>query len=111
MAYDQELAHRVRAAIGAHPALTEKAMFGGLGFMAYGSMAVAVSGQGGLMVRVDPADTPALLDDASVTRMQMRGRSMDGWLRVSAEAVTDDAALMTWVQRGLARAAALGPKG
>ncbi len=110
MAYDEELAHRVRAAIGIHPALREKAMFGGLGFMAHGNMAVAVSGQGGLMVRVDPADAERLVDGAAVTRMEMGGRAMDGWLRVTTESVDDDAALQQWVDRGLTRAAALPPK-
>jgi hypothetical protein len=108
MAYDEELAHRVRAVLGAEPALTEKRMFGGLGFMVEGHMAVAASGQGGLMVRVDPATSEALVDGVLVERVVMRGRAMDGWLRVASEAVDADGALRQWVARGVAAARAAG---
>lgn len=107
MAYDEELAHRVRAALGPEPGLTEKRMFGGLGFMVDGHMAVAASGQGGLMVRVDPAASEELVDHVHVERVVMRGREMDGWLRVATEAVDADAALQDWVARGVAAARAL----
>jgi len=108
MAYDEELADRLRAALGDQPALTEKRMFGGLGFMVEGHMAVAASGQGGLMVRVEPATSDELVDGVLVERVVMRGRAMDGWLRVATEAVGDEEALRSWVARGVAAARALG---
>ena len=107
MAYDEELADRVRAVLGTEPGLTEKRMFGGLGFMVDGHMAVAASGQGGLMVRVDPAASDELVDHVHVERVVMRDREMDGWLRVATEAVDADAPLQDWVARGVAAARAL----
>ena len=74
-------------------------------------MAVAASGKGGLMARVDPADTDALLPEPGVEPFEMRGRPVDGWLRVAPEGVASDAELATWVQRGLAYARSLPPKG
>ncbi|WP_448614732.1 TfoX/Sxy family protein [Modestobacter sp. URMC 112] len=100
MAYDRELADRLRAALSTEPAVTEKAMFGGLAFMVDGAMAVAVSGQGGLMVRCDPRQTDELVAADGVARMVMRGRELDGWLRVAAEAVDDEEALRRWVAIG-----------
>ena len=85
-------------------------MFGGLAFLVHGHMAVAASGQGGLMVRVDPADTATLVDDDTVTRMEMRGRQMDGWLRVTTDAVATDEALAAWADRGVAYVRTLPPK-
>ncbi|WP_141787325.1 TfoX/Sxy family protein [Oryzihumus leptocrescens] len=110
MAYDEDLANRIREAVQDEPGIREKRMFGGLGFLAGGNLAVSASGQGGLMVRVDPADTEALVDDRVVHRMVMRGRAMDGWLRVDLEAVDTDDQLRHWVQRGLAYARSLPPK-
>ena len=107
MAYDEELADRLREALGAEPGLSEKRMFGGLAFLVEGHMAVAASGQGGLMVRVDPATSEELVDGVLVERVVMRGREMDGWLRVASAAV-DDEALREWVVRGVAAARALG---
>ncbi|TQJ51371.1 TfoX/Sxy family protein [Phycicoccus sp. SLBN-51] len=108
MAYDEELADRLREALGAEPGLSEKRMFGGLAFLVEGHMAVAASGQGGLMVRVDPATSEELVDGVLVERVVMRGREMDGWLRVASAAVDDDEALREWVVRGVAAARALG---
>jgi TfoX N-terminal domain len=85
-------------------------MFGGLAFLINGNMAVSASGQGGLLLHVDPADSPALLSEPDVERMVMRGRAMDGWLRVAADAVADDDALRTWVDRGVSYARSLPPK-
>ena len=110
MAYEKELADRVRAALAGEEGLDEKQMFGGLAFLVHGHMAVAASGQGGLMVRVDPAGTPSLVDDDAVTRMEMGGRRMNGWLRVTTEAVADDEALAAWVGRGVAYVRTLPPK-
>lgn len=109
MAYDEELADRLRLLL-AGPPLVEKKMFGGLAFLLHGNMAVAVSGEGGLMVRVDPAATDALLGEPGAAPFEMRGRPMQGWLRVEAEAVDDDAALRLWAERGLAYAGSLPPK-
>ena len=109
MAYDEELADRLRLLLDAYH-LTEKKMFGGLAFLLGGHMAVAVSGQGGLMVRVDPAQTETLLEEPGAAPFEMRGRPMSGWLRVSADALDDDAVLLSWAGRGLAYARTLPPK-
>jgi len=110
MAYDEDLADRLREATSGVDGLTEKKMFGGLAFLVHGNMAVAASGQGGLLLRVDPARSEDLVDDVEVTRMEMRGREMDGWLRIAADAVEDDAALQRWVDLGVGYAAGLPPK-
>ena len=110
MAYDEELAGRIRTLIGDEPALTEQKMFGGLAFLVGGNMAVAASGQGGLMVRVDPAESAALVDTTPARVFEMRGRSMPGWLRVDAEDVQADAELAPWVTRGVSFARSLPAK-
>jgi hypothetical protein len=99
MAYDDELARRIRERIGGERALTEMRMFGGLAFLIEGRMAVAVSGQGGLMVRVDAADGIALSERDGVSPMIMNRRPMRGWLRVAPDVVADDASLDEWVTR------------
>lgn len=109
MAYDEELADRLRLLLGGEN-LTEKKMFGGLAFLLNGRMSVAVSGQDGLMVRVDPAETDALLSEPGAGPFEMRGRPMKGWLRVDATALDDDAVLRAWAERGLAYARTLPPK-
>ena len=109
MAYDEALAERIRALVAGEPSLTEKKMFGGLAFLVNGNMAVAASGQGGLLVRVDPAESAELVETTPATEMEMRGRSMAGWLRLeSAEVENDD--LVPWVNRGVAYARALPAK-
>jgi TfoX N-terminal domain len=110
VAYDVELAERVRAVVAGEPGLTEKRMFGGLAFLIEGNMAVSASGQGGLLLRVDPAETDDLVSPPRVGRFVMRGREMDGWLRVDAAAVETDDELRRWVGRGVAYARSLGPK-
>ena len=110
MAYDEELAARLRALIGDARGLTERKMFGGLAFLVNGNMSVAASGQGGILVRVDPAESAALVRDTAAYPMEMRGRSMDGWLRVDAKDVADDAALREWVERGIGYAGSLPAK-
>jgi TfoX/Sxy family transcriptional regulator of competence genes len=111
MAYDEDLAHRLRELLGDDPDVTEKRMFGGLAFLTGGHMAVAVSGQGGLMVRVDPDETDVLLAEPGARPFEMRGRPMTGWLRVDADAVEGRAELAAWVRRGAAYARTLPPKG
>jgi len=100
MTYDRELADRLRAALSTEPGVTEKSMFGGLAFLVDGSLAVAVSGKGGLMVRCDPAESEELVAADGVERMVMHGREMDSWLRVSADVVDDEDALRRWVATG-----------
>ena len=85
-------------------------MFGGLAFLVDGNMSVSASGQGGILVRVDPADSRALVEETAASPMEMRGRSMDGGLRVDAKDVADDAALGEWVERGAGYARSLPPK-
>ena len=110
MAYDEHLAHRIRELIGAEPGLSEKKMFGGLAFLINGNMAVSASGQGGLLLRVDPEQTDALAAKPHATVAVMRGREMSGWLRVAAEGVGDKRALTRWVMRGVDYARSLDPK-
>jgi hypothetical protein len=110
MPYDKDLADRIRSALTDQPGLTEQKMFGGLAFLVHGHMAVAASGQGGLLLHIDPADADSLTKEPQVRRMEMRGREMDGWLRVDAEAVDDDTALRRWVTIGVTYAGSLPPK-
>ncbi len=110
MAYDEELAERVRTLVADVPAVEEKKMFGGLGFIVAGNMAVGASGQGGLLVRVDPAESDALVGSTAAYPMEMRGRTMAGWLRVDSADVAADDELARWVERGVAYARSLPPK-
>jgi TfoX/Sxy family transcriptional regulator of competence genes len=110
MAYDEELAERVRSLVTDVPAVEEKKMFGGLGFIVAGNMAVGASGQGGLLVRVDPAESDALVGSTAAYPMEMRGRTMAGWLRVDSADVAADEELARWVERGVAYARSLRPK-
>ena len=109
MAYDEELAERIRALVADEPGLAEKKMFGGLGFLVSGNMAVAASGQGGLLVRVDPAESDGLIASTQAYPMEMRGRTMTGWLRVDSEHLAGDE-LQAWVERGVAFARSLPAK-
>src|SRR3954451_22088291 len=111
MAYDEDLANRIRELLAGEPGVVEKKMFGGLAFLIGGNMSVAASGQGGLMVRVDPEETDALLDKPHAAAFEMRGRSMRGWLRVDAEGVRTKRGLEPWVKRGVAYAKSLPAKG
>jgi TfoX/Sxy family transcriptional regulator of competence genes len=111
MAYDEDLANRIRELMADEPGVTEMRMFGGLAFLLGGHMAVAASGQGGVMVRVDPEETEALLAEPGAQPFEMRGREMQGWLRVDAESVAAQEQLEPWVRRGVAYARSLPPKG
>lgn len=110
MAYDEHLAERIRILLDGEGGVAEQRMFGGLAFLVGGHMAVAASGQGGLLVRADPARSDTLAASPGVEPMVMRGRPMAGWLRVGGEAVADDVALRRWVGIGLAFARGLPPK-
>ena len=110
MAYDEDLANRIRELVAGERDLTEKKMFGGLAFLVNGNMAVAASGQGGILVRVDPKASAGLLSSTSAEPMVMRGRSMDGWLRVGPEHVRQKRQLSRWLERGLTYARSLPRK-
>jgi TfoX/Sxy family transcriptional regulator of competence genes len=110
MAYDEDLANRIRALLGTTKRVTEKRMFGGLAFLVNCHMAVAASRQGGLMVRVEPDDTEALLQRAHVRAFEMRGREMRGWLRVDEDGIRTKRQLESWVKRGVTYASSLPPK-
>jgi hypothetical protein len=110
MAYDEVLAGRIRDLIGPDPELTEKKMFGGLAFLIRGHMAISASGQGGVLVHVDPGRTADLIATTACTVAVMQGREMPGWLRVSAEDVAADDDLSPWVEIGIGHARSLPPK-
>ena len=110
MAYDEDLADRIRELIAAEPGVTERKMFGGLAFLIGGNMSVAASGQGGLLVRVAPDETDLLLAKPHAQTFEMRGRPMRGWLRVEPEGVRTKRQLAPWVGRGVAYARSLPPK-
>jgi hypothetical protein len=110
MAYDAELADRIRFLIGTGPGVTEKKMFGGLAFLVGGNMAISASGQGGALIRVDPAETDALAATANATPAVMGGRTMQGWLRVRSEDLEADEELTEWVSRAVGYAQSLPPK-
>jgi hypothetical protein len=110
MTYDEELAGRIRQLIGSDPELTEKKMFGGLAFLIRGNMAIAASGEGGAMVRADPAQSDARVATTKATPMHMRGRDMPGWLRVSSDDLRTDDQLAPWVEIGTGYARSLPPK-
>ena len=111
MAYDEELAMRIRELIAAERGITEKKMFGGLAFLIGGNMAIAASGQGGLLVRCDPSDSDKLVKNNGATIAVMRGQPMPGWLRVDDSKVKTMKDLGAWVTRGVAYARSLPPKG
>jgi TfoX/Sxy family transcriptional regulator of competence genes len=110
MAYDEDLADRIRVLVASEAGVSEKRMFGGLAFLINGNMAVSASGKGGLLVRVDPRRTQALVDGGDVRRFEMRGRAMDGWLRVDADVLSTDERLRRWVDEGVSYARSLPPK-
>ena len=110
VAYDEGLAERIRGLVGDEPEVTEQRMFGGLAFLINGNMSVAASGQGGLMVRVEPEETDELLAEPHAEPFEMRGRQMQGWLRVRSEEFESDAELERWVERGVEYARSLPPK-
>jgi TfoX/Sxy family transcriptional regulator of competence genes len=110
MAYDEDLAERIRLLTAGEPGLTEKKMFGGLAFLIDGNMAIAASGQGGILVRVDPDDSERLVDETDAELMVMRGKAMRGWLRVESQHLGTKPELATWVQRGTSYARSLPAK-
>ena len=110
MAYDEDLAYRIRELLVDEPNITETKMFGGLAFLVGGNMAVAASGQGGLLVRVDPTKSDKVIATTSAVPMVMRGREMMGWLRVDADAIGTKRQLGKWVTMGTTYARTLPAK-
>lgn len=110
VAYDVDLADRIRELVATEPGLTEQRMFGGLAFLLAGNMAVAASGQGGLMVRVDPADAQRLLAASGTRRMEMNGRPMKGWLLIDVAEVHTKRQLSKWVRTGVSYTRSLPAK-
>ena len=111
MAYDEALAERIRALLAGEEGVTEKKMFGGLAFLIGGNMSVSASGQGGLLLRCEPAQTADLVQEPHASTAVMRGRPMEGWLRVDADGVQSDEELRKWVTRGVGYARSLPAKG
>ena len=110
MAYDEDLANRIRDLIFDEPRLTEKKMFGGVAFLIGGNMAVSASGQGGILLRVDPESSDALVDKTNARVAVMRGRPMQGWLRIGAEDLRTKRQLAKWVELGTSYARSLPVK-
>jgi TfoX/Sxy family transcriptional regulator of competence genes len=110
VAYDEDLADRIRALLATDHDVVEKKMFGGLAFLIGGNMSVSASGQGGMLLRCDPDETDALVKEPHADRFVMRGRAMDGWLRVEAEGLQTDDELERWVAVGVGYARTLPPK-
>jgi TfoX/Sxy family transcriptional regulator of competence genes len=110
MPYDQDLANRIRELLAGEEGVTEKKMFGGLAFLLQGRLSVAASRTGGLLTRIDPADTDKALAKPHVELMVMRGRAMDGWLLVHAEGVRTERQLGAWVRQSVAFVETLPPK-
>ena len=101
MAYDEDLANRLRELLAEEDAITERKMFGGLAFLLHGNMSVSASGRGGLLARIDPAETDAALAQPHVTLMEMGGRVMEGWVRVAPDGLATKRELAAWVKRSL----------
>ena len=110
MSFDKHLADRIRELVGDERGVSEKRMFGGLAFLVNGNMAVSASGQGGLLVRVDPARSDELTVDPRVRPFEMRGRPMTGWLHIDVDASVSDEELGPWVDQGVAMARSLPPR-
>jgi hypothetical protein len=110
VAYDVDMANRLREILASEPGVVEKPMFGGLAFLVAGHMAVSASRQGGLLLRVDPAQTDTLVADPQASRFVMRGREMDGWLRVDIDTQATDDELRRWVKHGVGYVRSLPPK-
>jgi TfoX/Sxy family transcriptional regulator of competence genes len=110
VAYDEDLANRLRELVGGEDGLSEQKMFGGLAFLINGNMSVAASSQGGLLLRADPDETDKLLDEQHAEPFVMRGRAMQGWLRVDPAGLGTKRELEKWVARGVAYARSLPPK-
>ena len=111
MAYDEDLANRIRELLAEEAGVIEQRMFGGLAFLIGGHMSVAASGQGGLLLHCAASETEALLAKPHAAPMVMRGRELRGWVRVAEEGLASKRALRAWVERGVRHCRSLPPKG
>jgi len=109
MAYSEELAQRIRDVLSARDGVTERKMFGGVGWMVNGNMACGAMGDN-LLVRLDRNDTDRVLAEPHVQLMQMGTRTMRGFFTVDAAALAADAELARWIDAGAEYAASLPPK-
>ena len=110
VAYDEDLGERIRELLAGEPGLNEKKMFGGLAFLIGGNMSIAASGEGGVLVRVDPADSDRIVGTTNAQLAVMRGRPMPGWLRVAPEHLQTKRQLERWVRLGTTYARSLPVK-
>ena len=110
MSYDTALAERIREALASSPDVTERKMFGGLAFLVGGHMTVVASSQGGLMLRADPTTTGTLVETTPAVYAEMRGRTMNGWLRLAATDIDTDDELERWIDRAISYTSTLPPK-
>src|SRR2546428_13816147 len=110
MTFDADLADRMRDLLAGERNLTEKKMFGGLAFLVGGNMAIAASGQGGVLVRVDPEQSDELVATTKAYVAVMRDRPMPGWLRVETEDGHTETELAQWVELGATYARSLPAK-
>jgi TfoX/Sxy family transcriptional regulator of competence genes len=101
MPYDEKLAERLRTLLAKERNVTEKKMFGGIGFIVRGNMCVSASGKGGILVRIDPEESDAAIARPHATLMEMGGRKMAGWIRVDAAGLKSERELESWVRRAL----------
>ena len=111
MAYDEDLAQRIRALVATRPGLSERKMFGGVAFLVGGNLAVSASGRGGILVRVGPQRSDQLVATTAASVAVMRGRPMSGWLRVDAADLGTARQLKKWVDLGVGFAQSLPAKG
>ena len=110
MAYDEELAQRIRDMLESEPDITERTMFGGLAFFVTGNMAVTATGEGGLLLRADPSEVADLCEKPGVEPAVMKGRIMSGWIRVPVNQIANEGELRNWVDVGTKYARTLPPK-
>jgi hypothetical protein len=110
MAYDEDLAYRIREVVGGERGITERRMFGGLAFLVNGNLAVSASGRGGMLLRVDPAQGDTLLKERCAKPFEMRGRELPGWLHIDTSKIPDDATFRRWVTHGITYAKSLPAK-
>jgi hypothetical protein len=110
MAYDELLANRLRECLQNEAGMSEKRMLGGLAFLVNGNLAVSASGRGGLLLRVEPQQTQSLAGKPHTEPFVMRGRELDGWLRIDPDGIRTRRQLIRWVTIGVGYARGLPPK-
>jgi len=109
MAYDEGLAERIRGALHDERGITEKKMFGGVGYLLDGNMAVGVW-KDSLVARVGPDAYPSALEKPHAAEFNVTGRAMKGWVLVAPEGIAEDGTLQAWIDRSLTFVRTLPPK-